>query len=354
MGSFKNPAYPLIRWPEGWRAPPIPHGSGGIAVRTGRPQRSTEPARNIGVNGRPLWHGWGRMIAVVPPGEHLVEVREEAVEGACWVSVRGGELVELDYLSSRTRGAPGILGRAPIRRIGTTKRSWILSLTLFLVALAILPFTRIPELLSRPPRFTILIAGMLSAALAAPWLWERHRRRRDLRLRSAAADEARLVTDAASRKPGYFLGAVPKSVPEPGPGASGLLVAFGHRHTLTPGRRHAGSECSWLADPRLWIDGRKRPASWATWWYELPAGRHEIEVWLPAERPTPDERIAPLTVPVDIEAGDTRLLVIDIETHTSLETTRLSLFEDGSYRPVARRDIERALNVRHQISVTTR
>ncbi|MEV0646429.1 hypothetical protein AB0I28_14320 [Phytomonospora sp. NPDC050363] len=300
------------------------------------------------------------MIAVVPPGEHLVEIREESVEGACWVSVRSGQTVELEYVASRAPGSPGLLGHIPIRGVGTTKRSWALSLGLLLVALAILPYTRLPELLGRPPRFTLLVAAMVSAALAGPWLWERRRRRKDMRLRTEAADEARLVTDAASRKPGHFLGTTPKAVPKPDYGTSGLLVAFRHRHTLTPGQEHAGNRCSWLADPRLWIDGRKRPASWATWWFELPDGHHEVEVWLPTGQdhagPTrsPDERIAPLTVPVDIAEGDTRLLVIEVETHTTFGTATLSLVEDGSHRPVPRRTTELPLNVSHQISVTTR
>lgn len=355
MESFGDPVYPLIRWPEGWTAPPVPHGFGGIAVHTRRSRwsRHRAPARNVGVNGRPLWHGWGRMIAVVPPGEHLVEVREETVEGASWVSVRTGEVVELDYVASRSLVAPGLLGRAPVRGVGTTRRSWVLSMSLLLIGLAVLPLTRIPELLSRPPRFTLLIAAMVSAALVGPWLWERQQTRRDRRLRALASDEARLVTDAASRKPGNFLGITPREIPEPGYGDCGLVVAFRYSHTLTAGRRHAGSECSWLADPRLWIDGRKRPASWATWWYELPGGCHEVEIWLPTGQ-SGNEPLSPLTVPVDIADGDTRMLVIDVETHTDLGTTHLSLMEDGSYRHLRRSTVDRVLNVSHQINVTTR
>jgi len=300
------------------------------------------------------------MIAVVPPGEHLVEVREESVEGASWVSVRSGELVELDYVASRSPDSPGLLGSAPVRGVGTTRRSWLLSVSLLLIALAVLPLTRIPELLSRPPRFTLLVAAMVSGALAGPWLWERRQRRRDRRLRALASDEARLVTDAVSRKPGNFLGITPREIPEPGYGACGLVIVFQYEHTLSAGRRHAGSECSWLADPRLWIDGRKRPASWATWWYELSAGRHEVEVWLPTgqsgaglER-VGSEPLTPLTVPVDIAEGDTRMLVIDVETHTDLGTTHLSLLEDGSYRSLRRSTVDQVLNVSHQINVTTR
>ncbi|GIG69344.1 hypothetical protein [Phytomonospora endophytica] len=359
MESFRDPTYPLMRWPDRWSRPPLPHGFGGIAVRTRRARgiRRHEPDRNIGVNGRPLWHGWGRMIAVVPPGEHLVEVREKAVEGASWVSVRTGEVVELDYVASRTPGAHGLLGRRPVRGIGTTKRSWVFSAAALLVAFAVLPFTGLPETLGRPPRFTFLVAGMIAIACLAPWAWERRRRRADRRIRIDAADEARLVTDAVSRQPASFLGTTPRSIPAPAEGLGCLLIAFQYRHTLAEDLPHAGNAHSWLADPRLWIDGRSRPASWATWWYELTPGRHEVEVWLPTgegRSGEPDDRITPLTVPVRVAEGDIRLLAIEVDTHTRLGATQLNLVEDGSTRTLRRPAFGERVDVSHQISVRTR
>lgn len=364
LGSFEDPVTPLMRWPQGWSAPPLPKGFGGIAVRTRRgarfDMRRGEPARNVGVNGRPLWYGWGRMIAVVPPGEHLVEVREESVEGACWVSVRAGDLVELDYVAPRSRSGEGLLGPAPVRRVGTTRRPFVLSFAAVVLVLAGVSYTRFFELLSRPPRFTLFVAAALSLALAVPWWWTRRRRIGDERYRAAMSDEARLVTDAASRKPGDFLGITPRTVPDPGPAHSGLIIQASLRHTLSPGRAHAGLQCSWLPDPRLWINGRKRPVSWATWWYELPPGRHEIEVWLPTTEATStstrngEEHINPLTVPVDIAAGETRRLDIEVRAHSRVNDAHLNLFEDGGHRKVERDDGWTDVDVTNRVSVTTR
>lgn len=316
---------PMLEWPEGRPAPELPAGRGGIAVRTWYgsrwDRRYPETARNVGVDGRPLWHGWGRMVAVVEPGEHLVEVRGERVEGARLVTVRSGELVELEYVGPRNWGACGLLAASPVREVGATMRPWLVAFGVLMSALLCLPYTELADAVGKGPRFTILTIAALAATVAIPLLWTRFRSRRDAAYRAAKSHDARPVSD------GWFLGDTPRSTPSPPPGFGGVLVVARLRHSLTTGQPTAGNPHAWLPSPRLHVDGRDQPISWACWWYPLPAGSHEI-TFAPAAPDLPDDvepELTPVTLRVDIREGVTRRLTIRTRAWTALR----SAYRDG-------------------------
>ncbi|GIG66684.1 hypothetical protein [Phytomonospora endophytica] len=308
---FADPAVPVLEWPEDRPAPRLPAGKGGIAVRTrygGRwDRRYPEPARNVGVDGRPLWHGWGRMIAVVEPGAHLVEVREERAEGARIAHVAAGTVVELEYAAPRNWGTVGTFGPAPVREVGATTRPWLLAFGGLMAALA--AFTRA----GYPPDGWTPLA-LVAVAVALPPVWNRYRARADRRYRACLAGAPHRFTD------GWFLGDTPGDLPDPGPEHGGLLLRFRLRHGIRTGEALAGNPHAWLGPPRPRIDGHAHRASWATWWYRLPPGRHTVAVLPPevAIAGGAPEPAVPVTFEIGLHPGRTRALLVELSGESTL------------------------------------
>ncbi|KUL40564.1 hypothetical protein [Actinoplanes awajinensis] len=300
-------------WEKQWPPTPFPDarvrpavGTGGIAVRIRTKSRDIAQFSKlftVGIDDRPVWWGLGRMIAVVEPGEHLVEVRGRlAVESTRRVRVAAGEIVELDFwtpaasFGSSTRGT---LVPAPGRRRPGTGRylvwGWLAAIGLMLA------FT----LLDVPLNgfFLALLAVPVLAAVLAIW-WKR---RGDQQYRVAASAEAAAEagrTDAA----GWFLGdAEPPAHLLEGT-ADGLLVVTG-THALERTRngqrdRNHVDENGWVPWPELTVDGVQRPLSWQTWCYRLPPGEHDVTFTVRPPRPAAERFAAEqVTRRVTVTAG---------------------------------------------------
>ncbi|KUL40563.1 hypothetical protein [Actinoplanes awajinensis] len=276
------PGTDMLLWPDDRPAPVLPAGKAGIAVRIR--SKAGDPAPypklfTVGVDDRPLWWGLGRMIAVVEPGEHLVEVRGmRAADTARQVRVAAGEIAELEFWTPRasaTSKVRGILVPAPARRRPGTGRYLVLG---YLVAFTLLILTSIANLRPDGRGFAALVAVPIAVALLAIW-WKR---RGDARYRVAASVEA---AEAGRDGPGgWFLGdgEPPARLADDGHGVLVVTGALTRDYTWN-GRRFinhmpATNVNAWMPWPDLTIDGEPRPFSWHSWCYRLTPGPHEITV----------------------------------------------------------------------------
>ena len=156
------PGAPVLPWPKGKPAPSIPEGKGGVSVRIR--ERFYDLPRYVqcgavSVDDQPMWSGSGRMVIVVDPGEHLIEVwGKESPHTARLVQVACGKIVEMEHwmpISDWVK-VEGILVPAPIRlRPGAENlASWLVILALlgfiwFLKSTSASPgIARIAELLA--------------------------------------------------------------------------------------------------------------------------------------------------------------------------------------------------------------
>ncbi|MEV0650229.1 hypothetical protein AB0I28_33710 [Phytomonospora sp. NPDC050363] len=332
---FADPAVPVLPWPEGRAAPALPPGHGGISVRTWNNTRwdYNRPARPraVGIDDRPLWHGYGRMVAVVAPGQHLVEVRRDHVEGSRLVEVAAGELVELEYAAPHGFALDGVLTAPPSRIVGTTLRPWLL----FLVFLAATPvvLSRSGASESLGGATAAVSAGLILAGLLVTIAWQVGVRRRGERYRAEAADEPRPVTTASGT--GVLLGHTPRRIPAAQAGRAGLLIDARLAHTVRMNGFPVESSTSphgWAPRPRLWIDGREHPVSWAHWWYMLAPGTHEIRFEVPGPAlaaGAPGCEPARTSLNVEVPDGSTRRLRMDVEARTEVQPVREN-YDDAS------------------------
>lgn len=328
--AYPDPAFPVLAWPEHLPPPPLPAGHGGIAVRSRSGSSWVAPygtpVRNIGIDDQVLWHGWGRMVAVVPPGEHVVEVRGERVEAVRSVTVAAGELVELEYAAPRGYAKTGVLAEPPARDVGAGLRPTLLWAAVFIVLAArITP--RIGEPTHGGSRW--LTAGLVALAVAVAVLVRAGRRRGDVRYRRNTAQPPHYVDARHPLAGGYLLGGTVRELPGAAAGQGGLLVITDLRHDLwLAGRREARHARAWIAPPRLLIDEVPRTVSWSTWWFPLDVGRHTITVGLPESEDlggaTPSRRGsgAPVTVHVDIAEGATRTVMVRARTRIDVSLPR--------------------------------
>jgi len=321
---FADAGVPVLPWPEGQAAPALPGGHGGIAVRAWNNTRwdYNRPARPraVGVDGTPLWHGYGRMVAVVAPGEHLVEVRRDHVEGTRLVRVTAGSIVELEYAAPHGFALDGVLTAPRARIVGTTLRPWLLFILYLVAAPLVLKTTGATEALGSAG--VAVAAGLIVAGFAAALLWQLGVRRRGERYRAEAADEPRPVQWPTGT--GVLLGHTPRSAPAGG----GLELAAVLDHGVRMNGSLVESSTSrhgWVPSPRLWIDGQERPVSWSRWWYPLPPGTHEVRleiVGTPLGEGAPADRPAPVTSRVDIAEGVARRLTAEVESRTEVRPAR--------------------------------
>ncbi|SBT47679.1 serine/threonine-protein kinase [Micromonospora auratinigra] len=317
-------AAPIVPWPMGGAPPVLPPGTAGVSVRVRT--RRADPAtwvqlKSVGVDDQPVWRGYGRAVTVVEPGEHLVEVRgPSAAETARRVTVREGEIAELEYFVPASYGiVDGLLARPPVRR-RPGAAAWVFAVPLF--AASWVPFL--------PPPPTTAIAGAGAAGLAAGMiglavLVSKGKQAIDRRRRVAASYEAAGDVRAADR--GMFLGdgEPPEGLTDAGHGA---LVVTGRSaqqyrwNGLAATSRPADDPNSWVPWPLLSIDGEPRPFSWRSWAYRLPPGEHELLVTprppAGAEVTTPD----PVRVPVRITAGAVTRLDLTVTSRTETRSVR--------------------------------
>ncbi|HEY1177364.1 MAG TPA: hypothetical protein VGF17_14505 [Phytomonospora sp.] len=329
--AFADPAVPVLPWPEGQAAPALPPGHGGISVRTWNNTRwdYNRPARPrcVGVDDRPLWHGYGRMVAVVAPGEHLVEVRRDHVEGSRLVTVAAGSMVELEYAAPHGFALDGVLTAPPARAVGTTLRPWLLFMLYLVATPVVMSWTGATDALGSAA--VAVGAGAIVAGFAVTLLWQASVRRRGERYRSEAADEPRRVES------GVLLGHTPKTVPTPPAGQGAVLLDAHLEHSVRMNDFPVESSTSphgWLPRPRLWIDGREHPVSWAHWWYPLPPGPHEIRFEVttpPLASGAPPAAPTRTVATVEATPGSTRRLRVAVESRTQIQQARENPAADG-------------------------
>lgn len=317
--AYPSAASSVLAWPDGLAPPALPTGCGGIAVRCRSGSKwvakAGTPVRNVGVDGRPLWHGWGRMIAVVPPGDHLVEVRGERSEAARLVAVEAGDLIQLEYGAPRGYATIGVLGESPVPDVGTTTRPWVIWPGLFAFATV----TVVPE--GEDGGRPIWLLAALATCLVALVLDLAAVRRRDTRRRRAAADLSRFIDSSPDHVGGFLLGRHDCGTPPPGSGEGGLLLMADLVHELwLGGERETRHEYAWLGPPRLRIDGVPHVAAWSTTWYPLDPGDHEIEVRLPVPPVAATQSgantwgVEPVTLTARIGPADTCVLAVRATT----------------------------------------
>ena len=322
---FADTGVPVLPWPEGQAAPALPAGYGGIAVRAWNNTRwdYNRPARPraVGIDGTPLWHGYGRMVVAVTPGRHLVEVRRDHVEGTRLVEVTAGSIVELEYAAPHGFALDGVLTTPPARIVGTTLRPWMLFI-LYLVATPLL--LKATDTAGTPLAVALIVAGFI-----ATLLWQMGVRLRNRGYRAQAADQPRPVTTATGT--GTLLGHTPRQAPT----GSGLHLSAVLNHTVGMNASIVETSTSphgWVPSPRLWIDGREHPTSWSQWWYPLPAGSHEVRfeiVGTPLAEGARAEGPAPVTTRVEVAEGVARRLTMKVESRTEIQPTRAN-YDDTS------------------------
>lgn len=318
------PDAPVTPWPAGGPPPALPPGAAGVSVRIRT--RATDPAnwvrlKAVGVDDQPMWRGHGRMVAVVEPGEHLVEVRGAAsAESVRRVTVRAGEVAELEYFMPASYGTvEGLLTRAPARR-RPGPGAWVIVAPL----LAAFCFPLLPRATSTPVAAAATV-GLVAVMIGLMLLVSRGKRAIDRRRRVAASEEA--AGDVRGAERGMFLG---DGEPPAGltDAAHGALVVTGvsAQEYRWNGRgalaQPAQDPNSWIPWPVLAIDGEPRRFSWRTWAYRLPPGEHEVLV---RARPPAGAEVAPpepVRVPVRITAGRVTRLELRVRTRTEVRSAR--------------------------------
>ncbi|MBB6032861.1 hypothetical protein [Phytomonospora endophytica] len=334
----------VLPWPDGTAAPVLPAGLGGISVRSverdGWEHNKPPRPRAVGVGGRPLWHGFGRMVAVVEPGGHLVEVRHVHVEGTRLVTVTAGELVELEYAAPRTFAPSGVLSIPPSRVVGTSLRPWLLFMLYLAGVPLLLKSTGASARLGAAS--TPVAVGLILAGILAVVAWQIGVRRRDARFRVRAADGPRPVGN------GVLLGSTPKLVPEPAEGQGGLLLAVALSHEVRMNGMPVETSTSphgWVPSPRLWIGDEEFPVSWTQWWYALPPGRHDLRLEVAGPllaKDAPPSGPVPVTATVEVTAGVTGRLSVAVASRTEIQPS------PENYDAVSLVDIRTRLNQSYQ------
>ncbi|GAB7036553.1 MULTISPECIES: hypothetical protein [Catenuloplanes] len=323
------PGTPVLPWPATAPAPALPPGTAGIAIRVRRGGFDSphfRAARAIGVDDRPLWHGLDRAVAVVEPGTHLVEVRDDTgAESIRRVEAVAGEITEWHMWSPATYGrVPGILVPAAQARRRPGPHAW--GIVAGFAAMAV-----VPQLLGGLGGVVVLI-GMLAAFPLALFGVGRIKKVIDDRYRVAVSTAAEGRTDPAEAEDGMFLGHadVPPGVADTTHGVL-LLTADTTLKYSKDGRdmilRPTVDRNTWIPWPRLTIDGRSRRLAWQNWAYRLPPGPHELLV-TPQAPATPDNvpgvapqvTVTPVRVPVDIRAGETTRLHLTVHATVAVRS----------------------------------
>ncbi|MCW3817243.1 hypothetical protein ONA91_22580 [Micromonospora sp. DR5-3] len=318
------PEAPVVPWPVGGPAPALPPGMAGVSVRVRT--RGSDPAtwlqlKAVGVDDRPMWRGYGRMVTVVEPGEHLVEVRGPgSAESVRRVSVRPGEVAELEYFMPASYGTvEGMLARPPVRR-RPGPGAWVFVLPL----LATSSFPLLPGKLS-PPVAAAAAAGLIAGLVGLTLLVSRGKRAIDRRRRVAASYES--TGDVRDADRGMFLGdgEPPAGLTDAGRGAlvvTGVSAQEYRWNGLGVVSEPAEDPNSWIPWPVLSIDGERRPFSWRTWAYRLPPGEHEVTVEMRAPGGAEVAAPEPVRVPVRIVAGQVTRLDLRVNTRTEVHSTK--------------------------------
>lgn len=326
------PGANVVPWPVGEPAPRLPAGAAGISVwiRT----RNSDPARMagpnmIGVDDRPMWHGVGRAVVVVEPGQHLVEVRGRfSAESVRRVRVAAHEIAEFEYWTPRST-LDGVLVPPPARgRAG---------IGLWAFPIMFLPLTGIAYLggafdADSTGAFYPAAPAMLVVPPLLAFLTSRGKRWLDRRYRVRQSYEA-AEADARVADTGAFLGDGP-----PPAGLAdqtrGALVVVGTLwrdyvwNNVTLLNYPYSDPNGWQPWPVLAIDGVRRPFSWRSWCYRLPPGRHEVTVTLPppgdgtaaAVDGGPAVQTPTSTVAVEIVAGAVTSLELRVKSRIEVRT----------------------------------
>lgn len=318
------PDAPVTPWPVGGPAPTLPPGAAGVSVRI-RTRAADPPTwvqlKAVGVDDRPMWRGYGRMVTVVAPGEHLVEVRGAAsAESVRRVTVRAGEIAELEYFMPASYGSvEGLLARPPVRR-RPGPGAWVIVAPL----LAAFCFPLLPRTGSTPVAAAATV-GLVAVMIGLALLVSRGKRAIDRRRRVAASTEAAGDLRGADRGMLLADGEPPAGLTD---AAHGALVVTGvsaqeyRWNGLGALSRPAQDPNSWIPWPLLSIDGERRPFSWRTWAYRLPPGEHEVLVQV---RPPGGAEVAapePVRVPVRITAGQVTRLELRVRTRTEVQSVQ--------------------------------
>ena len=335
------PGAPVLPWPPGSPPPPLPPGAAGVSVWIrGAPHDSPQfrKARAVGIDDTPMWHGMDRAVIVTTPGDHVVEVRDDAgAESTRLVRATAGEIAEWQLWSPATYGrVPGVLvpASSPRRRPGMGM--W--GLLAALAALGLPPVLIGPD--TRPGRIAMTV-WMIVAVPLTLLVYSRVKAAVDRRYRRSVSTEAHADPRAADT--GMFLadGAVPDVLADAHRGALSLTVTTTTTYTKD-GRqvavRPAVDRNAWLRWPALTIDGTERPLGWQNWCYRLPPGPHELVV-TPRPPATPDNApgvtpqltVTPARVPVTVRPGEVvhlRLTVhatVAVASNPASETRSTSL-----------------------------
>ncbi|MEU8801413.1 hypothetical protein [Spirillospora sp. NPDC048819] len=261
----------------------------------------------VGVDGRPVWHGVGRMVAVTEPGEHLVEVwghgSAETVRG---IRAEAGQVAELDYrMPASMGGAEGVLVPAPgsrRRRMGSGVRWGWVPILVVSAAWLIDEWRDLPE--TSAVGVGVLVCAVLAGVLAVAV-----KQRADRRYRVRMSHEA--GADPRAAETGMFLadGRCPAGIAEGDIGALLITETAERKYSwngLGFGRRPVTDPNAWLPWPTLAIDGARRPFAWRSWCYRLPPGAHEVTVEPASDRPKSE------TAAVKVEIAPGRVTRVDL------------------------------------------
>lgn len=112
--------YPVLDYDGFGPPPPLPDGHGAVWVFTwcGKVARKYSLGPLVGVDGQQTSFGYGRVLIVLPAGEHLLEVQSVSSMRTMRVTVEPGQIVPVEYVSAANDHSPGAIGNGPQRPPG--------------------------------------------------------------------------------------------------------------------------------------------------------------------------------------------------------------------------------------------
>ncbi|QSB04120.1 hypothetical protein [Natronoglycomyces albus] len=338
------------------RPPPIagmPDGFGVLAVEV----RSRVSIPLLLVDGRPVSIGRGRTRIALPPGHHCVEVQSNYTSEPVIVTIGAQTTEEIEYFESED-GLTAEFGHRPGQYRPIPGPRYQMKSLYILGLIAALPLFIVAILVSG--REALLMWSAI-AAIYLPLLAYMPRRSRFRRQwEEDTANHLRRIGRPSYPYPwgqtgDHLPAAIGKATvnrPSSSVHGSGLILRLRATRIRYPKPNNAAGNAHLamypLAAPSVFINGQRQPATWGTWWYPLPAGKHTVRVVVDGVPPgiglgcVPDDQVEDESYEFELGHGAQREVFANATVHTMLDArsssvsfSRPQLSVHGALRDIA-------------------